>query len=227
MDKIIKKAVWFFMSFILPVGLYAQRDVTEFLGIPVDGSKSEIVQKLKNKGFTVNSYQKDVLNGEFNGTNVQIFIATNGNKVRRIAVMDANPTSETNIKTRFNNLLQQFQNNKKYISTENETILKYTIPEDEDISYELLVNKKSYQAVFFQKTKAYDSLIFKINALREKQTSKDTSTDQLTTLFANQMTELNKCFNNKVWINLSERVGGFYITIFYDNVYNEANGEDL
>ena len=35
--------------------LYAQKDVTQFLGIPVDGSKSEMIQKLKAKGYRYNS----------------------------------------------------------------------------------------------------------------------------------------------------------------------------
>lgn len=36
---------------IFSVSLYAQKDVTQFLGIPVDGSKSEMIKKLKAKGF--------------------------------------------------------------------------------------------------------------------------------------------------------------------------------
>ncbi|MGN6343262.1 MAG: hypothetical protein ACTHML_19950 [Ginsengibacter sp.] len=227
MDKNLKKTVWFFMLLILPIALYAQKEVTQFLGIPVDGNKSEMIQKLKDKGFTINPHKEGVLDGEFNGIDVLIFIVTNDNKVRRIAVVDANPTNEANIKIRFNNLLQQFQNNKKYLPTQDSTIAKYTIPQDEDISYELLLNKKQYQAIFHQQTAAYDSLTFKINNLKEKQVSNDTNTDQLVTLFTNQMKEVYKCFNKKVWINLSKSSEGYYITIFYDNVYNEANGEEL
>lgn len=215
------------MMLMLPIILYAQKDVTQFLGIPVDGNKSEMIQKLKDKGFTVNPHEEDVLDGEFNGIDVRIIIATNNNKVRRIAVVDANPTSEANIKIRFNNLLQQFQNNKKYLYTPDSTIAKYTISQDEDISYELLVNKKPYQLIFYQRTAVYDSLTLQINTLKEKQASNDTDTDQLVTLFTNQMKETYTCFNKKVWVNLSKSSGGYYITIFYDNVYNEANGEEL
>ena len=49
MDKNFKKTVWLFMLVILPAALFAQKDVTKFLGIPVDGGKSEIIQKLKDK----------------------------------------------------------------------------------------------------------------------------------------------------------------------------------
>ena len=30
-----------------------------------------------------------------------------------------------------------------------------------------------------------------------------------------------------VWFTISEFQGKYYISMFYDNVYNQANGEDL
>ena len=36
---------------IMAISMSAQNDVTTFLGIPVDGFKSEMKQKLVNKGF--------------------------------------------------------------------------------------------------------------------------------------------------------------------------------
>src|SRR5688572_8845219 len=132
MVKSLKKSVWVFMLLIFSVASYAQKDITQFLGIPVDGYKPEMIKKLKSKGFTINPHKEDILDGEFNGRDVNIFIATNNNKVWRIAVADANTMSEGNIKIRFNNLCQQFQNNKNYLSLADSTIQKYTIPEDED-----------------------------------------------------------------------------------------------
>lgn len=41
----------FLMFLMLGVYAFAQKDVTQFLGIPVDGTKTEMVQKLKAKGF--------------------------------------------------------------------------------------------------------------------------------------------------------------------------------
>lgn len=64
------------MTLTLYTSMYAQKDVTKFLGIPVDGTKSEMIQKLKAKGFTYNSV-KDMLEGEFNGSEVQIAVVTN------------------------------------------------------------------------------------------------------------------------------------------------------
>ena len=82
---------------------YAQNEVTQFLGIPVDGSKSEMIQKLKAKGFQYNS-ELDRLEGEFNGHDSHIYVVTNNNKVYRIMVTDAIGSDESDIKIRFNTL---------------------------------------------------------------------------------------------------------------------------
>lgn len=225
MEKWVNNIIWLLTLLLFPIAVFAQNDVTQFLGIPVDGNKSEMIQKLMNKGFTMDPNEEDVLKGEFNGTNVYIVIATNSNKVRRLAVLDANPTSEANIKNRFNALLRQFQSNKKYVPTDDSTLLRFIIPEDEDISYELSVKKKAYQAIFYQKTAAYDSLISVQNTQKER--LGELKTSDIVEMAEKQINELFKCFNKKVWVNLSKRAGGYLITIFYDNVYNEAKGEDL
>ena len=54
----------------------AQRDVTKFLGIPVDGYKTEMQKKLIGKGFTYNSLY-DFYEGEFNGRDVNVYVVTN------------------------------------------------------------------------------------------------------------------------------------------------------
>ncbi len=74
----------------------AQKDVTKFLGIPVDGTKSAMIQKLKAKGFTYNQ-RRDCLEGEFNGRTVYLHVVTNNNKVYRIMVKDAYGVDESAI----------------------------------------------------------------------------------------------------------------------------------
>ena len=125
---------------------FAQKEVTKFLGIPVDGYKSEMIQKLKAKGYRFNNVT-DCLEGEFNGKEVLISVVTNNNKVYRIAVFDKNYVNETDIKINFNNLCRQFNRNEKYFSLNEDQ----TIPEKEDISYEMLAHNKRYEAVFYQK----------------------------------------------------------------------------
>ena len=62
----MKKVLLFLVLCCVTIGSVAQTDVTKFLGIPVDGNKSEMVRKLKSKGFTQNPYADGVLTGKFN-----------------------------------------------------------------------------------------------------------------------------------------------------------------
>ena len=179
------------MLLAVSAALHAQRNVTQFLGIPVDGTKSEMIRKLKDKGFKSTSFDKDILEGEFNGRDVNVSIGTNNNKVYRIFILDANPSNESQIKIRFNNLCSQFENNLRYISMEDQTI-----PESEDISYEMSVNSKVYEAGFFQKA----------------------STDTL---------GISDMYNRVVWFKITESYGEYRIGMYYDNVYNQADGSEL
>ena len=123
------------------------KDVTKFLGIPVDGTKTEMKQKLIAKGFVPKKVgTNEFLEGEFNGTDVRVYIVTNNNKVYRIMLSDKNTVDEAQIKIRFNNLVSQFENNKRYIPLEK----KYTLSDKENILYEMEVNKKNYDALFYQ-----------------------------------------------------------------------------
>ena len=151
----MKKLLSITMLLTFSIIVHAQQDVTQFLGIPIDGSKTEMIRKLKEKGYR-NDPTTDALVGEFNGAKVNVFVVTNNNKVCRIMVADANNVDERAIQIRFNRLCEQFANNPKYISLQD-----YTIPEDENISYEITVHKKRYEAVFYQQSAATDTIAIK------------------------------------------------------------------
>lgn len=138
MENAMKRILSVVVLLMTSITLLAQNDVTRFMGIPVDGFKSDMIRKLKEKGFVTSMHDKNVLEGEFNGIRVNVHVATNNNKVCRIMLRDVNPVNETDIKIRFNTLCRQFKNNSEYISYDD-----YTIPDDEDISYEMSVNKKT------------------------------------------------------------------------------------
>ena len=140
----MKKILSVAFLLMLSVALYAQKEVTKFLGIPVDGSKSSMIQKLKNKGFVYDP-SADYLEGEFNGRRVNVYVVTNNNKVCRIMVCDKNTYDEGQIKIRYNTLCRQFANNQKYVPISAEEL-----SERENISYEMTVNKKEYQATYVQ-----------------------------------------------------------------------------
>lgn len=216
--------------FIVTVVVYAQSDITKFLGIPVDGNKSEMIKKLKGKGFKANLHNPDVLDGVFNGMNVNVHVVTNGDKVYRIMLCDVNMVDERSIQIRFNNLCRQFENNPNYISLQD-----FTISDDEDISYSMLVDKKRYEAVFYQKPKELSDSMAMSEALKPLIAAKFTTeelenpTEELQNkfydLFFEYMMELGS--KKPVWFMISDMYGKYYITMFYDNEYNRANGEDL
>lgn len=202
----------------LAISSFAQeKDVTKFLGIPVDGTKAEMIAKLKEKGFTSTIKDKDILEGEFNGTEVRIHIATNNNKVCRIMVCDKNTVNETDIKIRFNKLLMQFIDNNKYfpISTNN-------ITDEEDISYNIALDKKRYEASFIQINR--DSISNEIRTTYTKEELEKISEDDAMDII---LPIIQKSIHKYVWFMISEFGGEYYITMFYDNELNRANGEDL
>lgn len=225
----MKRILSIVFTLVISISLFAQKDVTKFMGIPVDGFKSAMIKKLKEKGFVSSISDKSILTGEFNGTQVNVHIATNNNKVCRIMLCDINQVGETDIKIRFNRLCQQFQNNSNYIS-----INDFTIADDEDISYELTVNNKRYEAVFYQKPSTIDSteIAHKLQAyILEKYTPQELENPSEETqkdIYKKSLEYTTDIIVKKpVWFMISEYLGMYYITMFYDNEYNRANGEDL
>lgn len=228
MLKILIKTLQIFIIVSLPLTSYSQNDKTHFLDIPVDGFKSEMIQKLKAKGYTLIPNSKDNLEGEFNGTNVILSVNTNNNKVWRIIVAEANETDETNIKIKFNNLIRQFADNQRYLKQADTTIAKFIIPNDEDISREILIKKKRYEAVFYQKTLKYDSLTKEKDLLFAKQNLNDKEKQRLLDLMTETVTESMNCIYNPVWFMIQEiEYDKYRIVIFYENEHNKANGEGL
>ncbi len=219
----MKKLLSITMLLISSLFIYAQQDVTKFLGIPVDGSKSEMIQKLKAKGYTSSPLDKDVLVGEFNGADVNIHVVTNNNKVYRIMICDVNNIDERAIQIRFNRLCEQFVNNSKYSSLPLE---EYMIPDDEDISYEITVHKKRYEAVFYQKTD--ETFMAKQIEAAFPQFTKEQLANPSEELRAEIVNFVTQYISKKaVWFMINERLGKYCITMYYDNEYNNANGEDL
>lgn len=216
---------------VMAVGMMAQEGVTKFLGIPVDGFKSEMIQKLKAKGYQYNA-TNDYLTGEFNGRDVNIFIVTNNNKVYRIMVADANYMSEGDIRIRFNTLCRQFEKNNRYF---NPTFEDYTISESEDISYEMTVNNKRYQASYLQLPQNVDSASIAqetIEFIRNKYGSEEaiakmTEDEKINVISSAMVHLIEKYSDNSVWFMISERYGRYGILLYYDNKKNQANGEDL
>ena len=213
-----------------------EKDVTKFLGIPVDGYKPAMIEKLKAKGFR-SIPNADLLEGEFNGTEVYVGVATNNNKVYRIGVIDKNSKNETDIRIRFNLLCRQFKDNPRYTSLSEDQ----TIPEDENISHKITINKKRYEASFYQNPQTDSlSLVRKAQFIAEKvqsdllhkytQEQIDNPSEEIQSEISKLMAEytVDMLTKKSVWFMISESSYGKYcIYMFYDNKYNIADGEDL
>lgn len=180
----MKRFLATFLFVLMTIAAIAQdSNAIKFLGIPVDGTKKEMISKLQAKGYEYDSIS-DALVGEFNGADVIIFVQTVNNKVWRIGIVDANmDDDEANIKIRYNKLFKQFSNNGKY-----EVHAGSTLGEEEDISYGTAVLNKRYEATFYLK---------------------------------------DKSIHGRVWYMIEEKYGEYGITMFYENLDNEANGDDL
>lgn len=218
---------------LMSVTMLAQGDVTTFLGIPVDGTKSAMRQKLIKKGFVPKRVGRDeFLEGEFNGTQVDVFIVTNKDKVWRIALFDEYGQDEANIKIRFNRLVNQFENNGRYVAAGN-----YTLSDDEKISYEMLVNNKIYQALFYQipdwektdtaavQEKIRNGLLGKFTE-EELQHPSEEFKNELQRIMLDFLT-VNALTMKPVWFMIDKDYEQYRILMYYDNVYNQALGEDL
>lgn len=180
MKKIILSIILSVMTF----AAIAQENTIKFLGIPIDGTKKEMISKLQAKGYEYDP-SSDVLYGEFNGNNVIILIQTVNNRVWRIAVGDAESTDEANIKILYNRLFEQLSNNGKY-----EVAKGDKLGEKEDISSEMIVHNKRYDATFTLKDKSVNGIVWFMIA-------KNKYSDE------------------------------YRINMYYENLDNQANGDDL
>lgn len=232
----MKKLLSFVIGmFVMYSFVFGQSEGTlKFLGIPVDGSKSEMVAALKSKGFRYDS-NSGFLVGDFNGRESHIGIAENHGKVYRVVVFDANTYDAGEIRNRFNNLIHQFENNDKYYYIVPNDI----IPEDEDIHYEIIVHKKQYIAEFiYNPLYGNDELRDKVineaveeskeNIKDEKDiefySDKDNYDKLISAIVSSKVIQMS---NSSVWFKIFEHYGEYYIGLYYDNLLNAPNGEDL
>lgn len=249
-----------FISLISTIVFGQNNGSIKFLGIPIDGTESQFAAKLRSKGFSYNSIYESY-KGQFNGKDVDIYIHTNHNLVDRVYV--AFPyTTEESIRVEFNRLLSQFKNNSKYMDLS----MNEEIPGGDDISYEITVNKKRYQASFSYFDPDRDPISF-ANALIDKfdgllpseniakwkeamaaslalsEEEQRLQSEQLVAELQGSIGNIDedKAFlflatfidgmkslaDGEVWFMIHENYGRYNIGLYYDNLHNQAHGEDL
>lgn len=212
----------------------------KFLGIPVDGSKDEMISQLKEKGFSY-APSFDELKGEFNGQDVTLYIRTHHKLVNRVCVVFPS-LDKRRIIREYNSLLSQFQANDKYI----EILTNTSIPESENIAYEMSVNNKTYASRFsyispdlFTKEEALEMRkmwagISKLPS-EEMQDAAQALADSLESKLPEVGVEQTLLMIQKVqsvvagyvWFTIHEDGGQYQLVLYYDNFNNHPHGEDL
>ena len=210
-----------FLTFNLII-LFAQttsENTLKFLGHPIDGNKSQMEAHLKKRGFSYDNYS-DCFKGKFNGKRVEICISTNNNKVDRVYVLFPT-TSESEIRYEYNKLIYQFNRNNKYIYFDDNEM----IPEKENIDYEMSINNKRYESLYYLKPQI-DTLAF-IDEFITKYTEKEREQFTEEDVFQYAYNKIIDLLTGCVWFTIHQIEGKYSIGLYYDNLNNRPNGEDL
>ena len=232
--KYFKKLLISLSIALLSILSFAQTPGTiKFLGVPVDGSKTEVIRQLRGKGFTYNA-SDGVLTGKFNGIVSNVLISENYGRVDRIFIADSETRTAAQIRIRFNNLIMQFRENEKYVELDE----NIEISDREDIDYEMTVHNKEYSASFYlnpvygwtdkEKEELALDTAAELKARIDAGQFGNVSSDQIGTLLRDAITlKVLGMIQGQVWFKIAKAHGEYYLCIYYDNLKNRPNGEDL
>lgn len=241
-QKIMKKIV-FTLLMLLTLSLSAQNDgVIKFMGIPVDGSKSDMILKLKQKGFTYD-YENDIFSGKFDGESISGMIQTYNDKVYNIRFThDVTGFNKSVVIHKFNLFVSKYNFNEKYMSCiefdkATKGIDTYQIDDYEDINYEMKKGKV-YRAQYYYKyekdlsdtTGYYQYKIETITKFSDLARSQGVNIDD----YINEDTLQALFFMHRLEQDLVQfyiiegmNYNTFLIMFDYYNRRNAPNGEDL
>lgn len=221
--------------------VYAQGSLNgtiRFMNIPIDGPEKNMKQQLEEKGFKYNMFEA-CYQGQFNGKNVSVLISTNHNLVDRICVIYPD-MSETVIKSEYNRLLEQFQNNNKYLSLPSNK----AIPDEENFKYEMSLHNKVYSCSFLYLSPD----LFSEDERSCLRSHVEQTLDSPESSLGDINPEIMDCFSQRendilpedkllnlfthirdgnVFFVLNENYGNYRIVLYYDNILNRPHGEDL
>ena len=97
----------------------------------------------------------------------------------------------------------------------------------------MAVHKKRYEAIFYQlpdttvanHNEEIQSMVYSKYTKEQLENPSEEISKDILNMAA--MYALEKATKKPVWFMISGNYGEYYITMFYDNEYNRANGEDL
>lgn len=144
----MKRLLSISVALMLAISLQAQSNVTSFMGVPVNGSKTKVIQQLKSKGLVAGVGDIDMM-GVVDGRICLVNILTHKSKAYRIMVIEKDATTDVNaIIKRYNNLIETYRNDSTMTEYEyNRAVTSRDMP-----FYEDYIHSGVYYAEFFQKS---------------------------------------------------------------------------
>ena len=137
----MKRILNIIMMTMLALTTQAQQSITEFMGIPVDGSKTSLIKKLKNKGVV--NMQCIMDNIDYN-----IKIYDHKGKVYRISLIEKKGTDDPCVAVKkYNDLVTRYKNDTRdYTEYESNDLIR----EANSQRYKRFISEGFYYAEFFQ-----------------------------------------------------------------------------
>ena len=148
---VMKRIILLVTMVAFSLAVYSQRDATKFLGIPMDITKGEMIQKLEAFGFSYRA-NSDYLRGWFNDEQVDVYIRSQNNRITKIRVVELKLRTQSDVLSRFDQLVSQFEKNDNYAFQWRKQ--SNVIIHSSGYSF----NYKDKKATFYQKDKTIKSL---------------------------------------------------------------------
>lgn len=227
----IKHITLFSLLILGALGLRAQydfapADVTTFQGIAIDGPKADLCQQLTAQGYQLRTHNgSEYLEGRFYGKDVCLFVAENNGKAYRIMAAGRHSKDAEKVKREYNSLIGLFADDDKYLA-----VSAQPIPESEDIEYTMTVEGKAYEALFYQNpdpgrfnAEKYEQYVMQ----RLKEGFPKANIERPTAEMEGALEEIKTDIflavaeHKAVWFRISESNGQFWISIYFDNIYNK------
>ncbi|MBQ5779599.1 MAG: hypothetical protein IIW13_06415 [Paludibacteraceae bacterium] len=154
----MKKFYLIFICLLFSTCIFCQERVPNFYGIPIDGTKEEMIQKLVETGNFIkfegsNNYDLMQISKDAKDLGITPFvkISTHDGKVAVIQQDILHLTTAEEAKFLFNSFVET-SSNSSVLSVRKGDL----IPEKEDIYYEMRVNKKKYTLIVNNKIDSHD-----------------------------------------------------------------------
>ena len=144
----MRRILYISLYLMFALTMQAQKDITTFKGVPVDGNRQAVVVKLKANGCK--SGKKNNLITDFADGRYNVKVLSGGKGVYQVRLTDMEVTENLDsIINRYNSLVDWFRNNPYYTEYEYNRYI-YRGNDDTHIKY---INENWYYAEFFQKAK--------------------------------------------------------------------------